>query len=78
MNDIGGVRLRTARPLIYDGYRTNRTTGAFILVEQGTNATVAAGMTRRGKYTLPMRLAYGPSSCASGERSRIGARCLLR
>jgi bifunctional enzyme CysN/CysC/sulfate adenylyltransferase subunit 1 len=44
MNDIGIIRLRTARPLVYDGYGTNRSTGAFVLVEQGTNATVAAGM----------------------------------
>ena len=44
MNDIGEVRLKTARPLIYDGYNINRLTGSFILVEQGTNATVAAGM----------------------------------
>lgn len=44
MNDIGEVRLKTARPLIYDGYTTNRLTGSFILIEQGTNATVAAGM----------------------------------
>ncbi|MFM7555201.1 MAG: elongation factor 1-alpha C-terminal domain-related protein, partial [Verrucomicrobiota bacterium] len=44
MNDIGRVRLRTAKPIVFDGYRTNRLTGAFILVEQGTNATVAAGM----------------------------------
>ena len=46
MNDIGTVRLRTARPLVFDGYGTNRATGAFVLVEQGTNATVAAGMLR--------------------------------
>ncbi|MFM7100389.1 MAG: sulfate adenylyltransferase subunit 1 [Verrucomicrobiota bacterium] len=44
MNDIGEVRIKTARPLIYDGYVNNRLTGAFILVEQGTNATVAAGL----------------------------------
>ena len=44
MNDIGIIRLRTARPLVYDGYATNRFTGSFVLVEQGTNATVAAGM----------------------------------
>lgn len=44
MNDIGGVRLRTAKPLVFDGYATNRLTGSFILIEQGTNATVAAGM----------------------------------
>jgi len=46
VNDIGGVRLRTARPLYYDGYETNRLTGSFILIEPGTNATVAAGLLR--------------------------------
>ena len=44
MNDLGEVRIKTAKPLIYDGYGTNRLTGSFILIEQGTNATVAAGM----------------------------------
>ena len=44
MNDIGQVRLRTAKPLVFDGYATNRLTGSFILIEPGTNATVAAGM----------------------------------
>jgi bifunctional enzyme CysN/CysC/sulfate adenylyltransferase subunit 1 len=44
MNDLGEIRLRTARPLYYDAYAANRLTGSFILIEQGTNATVAAGM----------------------------------
>lgn len=44
MNDIGHVRLKTAKPLVFDGYNTNRLTGSFILIEQGTNATVGAGM----------------------------------
>jgi bifunctional enzyme CysN/CysC/sulfate adenylyltransferase subunit 1 len=44
MNDIGVLRLRTAKPLVFDGYTTNRLTGSFILIEQGSNATVAAGM----------------------------------
>jgi len=44
MNDIGIVRIKTAKPLLFDGYEHNRLTGSFILVEQGTNATVAAGM----------------------------------
>ena len=44
LNDIGEIRLKTARPLIFDGYATNRLTGSFILIEPGTNATVAAGM----------------------------------
>ena len=44
MNDLGEIRLHTARPLVFDGYATNRLTGSFILIEPGTNATVAAGM----------------------------------
>jgi sulfate adenylyltransferase subunit 1 len=44
MNDLGEIRLRTAKPLVFDGYAHNRLTGSFILIEQGTNATVAAGM----------------------------------
>ena len=52
MNDIGGIKLRTAKPLIYDGYTTNRLTGSFILIEQGTNATVAAGMLATPQETV--------------------------
>jgi len=44
MNDIGEIKLRTSKPLIYDGYAANRLTGSFILIEPGTNATAAAGM----------------------------------
>jgi bifunctional enzyme CysN/CysC/sulfate adenylyltransferase subunit 1 len=44
MNDIGVIRIKSAKPLVFDGYQTNRLTGSFILIEQGTNATVAAGM----------------------------------
>ena len=44
VNDIGIVRIKTARPIVFDSYTTNRLTGSFILIEQGTNATVAAGM----------------------------------
>ncbi|MBU6410831.1 MAG: sulfate adenylyltransferase [Verrucomicrobiota bacterium] len=44
MNDIGVVRLRTSKPIVFDGYTTNRLTGSFILIEQGGNATAGAGM----------------------------------
>ena len=44
VNDIGVIRIKTAKPIVFDGYATNRLTGSFILIEQGTNATVAAGM----------------------------------
>ena len=44
MNDVGSIRLRTAKPLVYDGFATNRQTGSFILIEPGSNSTVGAGM----------------------------------
>ncbi|HIG80488.1 MAG TPA: sulfate adenylyltransferase subunit CysN [Verrucomicrobiales bacterium] len=46
MNDIGEVRLRTAKPLVFDAYTNNRLTGSIVLVEPSTNATAAAGMLR--------------------------------
>jgi sulfate adenylyltransferase subunit 1 len=44
MNDIARVKIRTAQPLFFDNYRKNRITGSLILVDEGTNETVAAGM----------------------------------
>jgi sulfate adenylyltransferase subunit 1 len=44
LNAIGEIRLKTSKPIVYDGYTTNRLTGSVILIEQGTNVTVAAGM----------------------------------
>ncbi len=44
LNDIGRVRLRTSAPLAYDPYAANRRTGSFILIDEASNATVAAGM----------------------------------
>jgi bifunctional enzyme CysN/CysC len=44
LNDIGRVQLRTTSPLFVDEYRRNRSTGGFILIDEGTNRTVAGGM----------------------------------
>jgi sulfate adenylyltransferase large subunit len=44
LNDLAHVRLRLAAPLLVDPYDVNRTTGAFILVDEATNETVGAGM----------------------------------
>ncbi len=44
MNEIGRLVIRTAKPLIHDSYRRNRITGSFVLIDPGTNETVAAGM----------------------------------
>ena len=44
LNEIGRVQLRVTKPLFVDNYHRNRTTGSFILVDEATNKTVAAGM----------------------------------
>ncbi|WP_422717986.1 sulfate adenylyltransferase subunit 1 [Gaiella occulta] len=46
LNDIGTVRLRLSGPLMVDPYAVNRATGSFILIDEATNDTVAAGMVR--------------------------------
>ena len=44
MNDIARISLRTTKPIFIDAYKTNRMTGSVILIDEGTNETVAAGM----------------------------------
>jgi bifunctional enzyme CysN/CysC len=44
LNGIGRVKLRTSAPLLVDRYRRNRATGSFILIDEASNDTVAAGM----------------------------------
>ena len=49
LNDIGAVTLRTSAPVIADAYADNRTTGAFVLIDERSNETVAAGMVRAAR-----------------------------
>jgi bifunctional enzyme CysN/CysC len=44
LNDLGTITLRTSAPLVFDPYERDRATGSFILVDEASNATVAAGM----------------------------------
>jgi sulfate adenylyltransferase large subunit len=44
LNEIGHVRLRTSAPVLVDPYAANRVTGSFILIDEATNDTVAAGL----------------------------------
>jgi sulfate adenylyltransferase subunit 1 (EFTu-like GTPase family) len=48
LNDIARVSIRCAGELVFDTYAENRTTGAFILIDEATNDTVAAGMIADG------------------------------
>jgi bifunctional enzyme CysN/CysC len=47
LNEIGRVQLRVTQPLFVDTYLENRQTGSFILVDERTNKTVAAGVIGR-------------------------------
>jgi sulfate adenylyltransferase subunit 1 len=44
MNDIANVSIRTSKPVFFDPYKQNNITGSIILIDEGTNETVAAGM----------------------------------
>ncbi len=44
LNQIGRVAVSLSQPLAIDGYRRNRSTGAFIIIDRITNVTVGAGM----------------------------------
>ncbi|MGZ4601650.1 MAG: sulfate adenylyltransferase subunit 1 [Oryzihumus sp.] len=44
LNDIGRIRLRTADPVVAEPYSTSRRTGAFLLIDPQSGATLAAGM----------------------------------
>jgi sulfate adenylyltransferase large subunit len=74
-NEIGAVLIETKRPLFFDAYEENRTTGAFILIDPLTNETVAAGMIT-GRVAgeaaraqeLPSDAEFGSSRVTPAER----------
>ena len=44
MNDIARVAMKVQQPLVFDSYEIDRATGSFIVIDEATNNTVAAGM----------------------------------
>jgi len=44
MNDIADITIKTSKPIFFDSYKKNNITGSMILIDEGTNETVAAGM----------------------------------
>ncbi|QIS11885.1 adenylyl-sulfate kinase [Nocardia arthritidis] len=71
LNEIGRVQLRTRQPLLFDPYRRNRATGSFILVDDTTNNTVAAGMITGP--TLPSsRVVWHSTAVGREERATRG------
>ncbi len=52
LNEIGRIHLKVSTPLAVDDYTSNRATGSFILIDEGTNATVAAGMIGEPRFAF--------------------------
>ena len=44
MNDIAEINIMTSKPVFYDPYKKNRITGSLVIIDEGSNETVAAGM----------------------------------
>jgi bifunctional enzyme CysN/CysC len=71
LNDIGRLRLRTTAPLLFDDYHRNRTTGGFILVDETTYDTVAAGMVFEAHTGEEAAPADGRSPNVTWHRSEL-------
>lgn len=48
MNEIGLAKIKLQQPIVCDDYQHNRATGSFIIIDENTNNTVAAGMVANG------------------------------
>ena len=67
LNEIGTAIVSTARPIVFDSYRADRTTGSFILIDPATNFTAGAGMIVR---RVSERDGIGASAGAAGRLAR--------
>ena len=44
LNEIAKIKIKTSKPIFYDSYKDNHITGSVIIIDEGTNNTVGAGM----------------------------------
>lgn len=71
LNEIGRISIKTQQPLMFDPYRRNRVTGSFILVDETTGNTVAAGMIN-GPTLKESRVVWHSSEVSREERATTG------
>lgn len=71
LNEIGRIQLRTQQPLLFDAYRRSRETGSFILIDEATNNTVAAGMIT-GPTQHDSKVVWHSGSVQRAERATQG------
>ena len=73
LNEIGRVSISLSAPIYFDAYRRNRSTGAFIIVDRITNATVAAGMILDKAGDGEHRSIWDEEERQSGEAGDVSA-----
>ncbi|MEU1431217.1 adenylyl-sulfate kinase [Nocardia sp. NPDC005746] len=79
LNDIGRLTLKSRQALLFDPYRENRATGSFILIDETTNQTVAAGMITGRSTGAPKighkasNVVWHSSAVERGQRLSTGA-----
>ncbi len=44
LNEIAKIKIKTSKPIFFDSYKENHITGSIIIIDEGTNNTVGAGM----------------------------------
>ena len=79
LNDIGRVTLRTSSAVVADPYTVNRVTGAFILIDEDSNDTVAAGVIRdctRGRARPRATAATSPGTRPRSTETSAGWRSI--
>nr|WP_296775176.1 adenylyl-sulfate kinase [Rhodococcus sp. (in: high G+C Gram-positive bacteria)] len=72
LNEIGRVQVRTHNPLFFDPYRRNRVTGSFLLVDEQSGATVAAGMIT-GPTPVASNVVWSSPRVERAQRASRGA-----
>ena len=71
LNDVGLCEIKTVQPISFDAYQDNRATGAFIVLDRLSNATVAAGMIRPTKTAATVIKTTASNHVTREERSAL-------
>jgi hypothetical protein len=75
LNEIGEISVETHRPLFFDSYKTNRITGAFIVIDPLSNETLGAGMIDavEGREEIRGQVTESERTARFGHRSAVVA-----
>jgi sulfate adenylyltransferase large subunit len=73
LNQIGTVTITATRPLVFDRYTDNRSTGSFILIDPATNFTAGAGMITAAVHEHATAASARPSAAERLARIARGA-----